>query len=231
MRSRLGLILICSSGILEQMYHWKGNKGPPARRNWIKIGTGEQAAGPIKRQRWPVHCGLRRLSGLNMLRRAVGKSLAFAGFTIQYGCIAHCTLEYIGELVVCSGPSMEPTIINHDLVFSERLSRHFYTIKKGDIVIVKSPFDPRMNICKRVIGLEGDKVCTSSPSDTFKTHTYVPKGHVWLEGDNLRNSTDSRAYGPVPYALIRGRVCLKLWPPPSFGRLSKSPTGRIIPRD
>lgn len=30
-----------------------------------------------------------------------------------------------------------------------------------------------MNICKRVIGLEGDKVCTSGPSDLFKTHTYV----------------------------------------------------------
>lgn len=44
---------------------------------------------------------------------------------------------------------------------------------RGDIVIAKSPFDPNMNICKRVIGLEGDKVCTSSPSDLFKTHTYV----------------------------------------------------------
>uniref|UniRef100_A0A4W5N872 Peptidase S26 domain-containing protein n=1 Tax=Hucho hucho TaxID=62062 RepID=A0A4W5N872_9TELE len=38
----------------------------------------------------------------------------------------------------------------------------------------------------------------------------VPKGHVWLEGDNLSNSADSRSYGPVPYALIRGRVCLKV---------------------
>lgn len=38
----------------------------------------------------------------------------------------------------------------------------------------------------------------------------VPKGHVWLEGDNLRNSSDSRSYGPIPYALIRGRVCLKV---------------------
>lgn len=44
---------------------------------------------------------------------------------------------------------------------------------RGDIVIAKSPFDPNMNICKRVIGLEGDKVCTSGPSDLFKTHTYV----------------------------------------------------------
>lgn len=44
---------------------------------------------------------------------------------------------------------------------------------RGDIVIAKSPFDPNMNVCKRVIGLEGDKICTSGPSDLFKTHTYV----------------------------------------------------------
>ncbi|XP_054625860.1 mitochondrial inner membrane protease subunit 1 isoform X1 [Dunckerocampus dactyliophorus] len=144
-----------------------------------------------------------------MFRRVLGKTLGFVGYTIQYGCIAHCAFEYIGEIVVCSGPSMEPTIVNKDVVFLERMSRHLCKIQKGDIVIAKSLFDPNMNICKRVIGLEGDKVCTSGPSDLFKTHTYVPKGHVWLEGDNLTNSTDSRSYGPVPYALIRGRVCLK----------------------
>ncbi|KAK1161740.1 mitochondrial inner membrane protease subunit 1 isoform X1 [Acipenser oxyrinchus oxyrinchus] len=167
----------------------------------------------------------------DMIRRAVGKTLGFVGYTIQYGCIAHCAFEYIGELVTCSGPSMQPTITNYDVVFSERLSRHFYRIEKGDIVIAKSPSDPKMNICKRVIGLEGDKVCTSSPSDIFKTHTYVPKGHVWLEGDNLKNSTDSRSYGPVPYALIRGRVCFKLWPLEKCGSLQESPNGRILRDD
>lgn len=49
----------------------------------------------------------------------------------------------------------------------------FLFLFRGDIVIAKSPFDPNMNICKRVIGLEGDKVRTSGPSDLFKTHTYV----------------------------------------------------------
>lgn len=44
---------------------------------------------------------------------------------------------------------------------------------RGDIVIAKSPSNPKMNICKRVIGLEGDKVSTGSLSDLFKTHTYV----------------------------------------------------------
>ncbi|XP_047219206.1 mitochondrial inner membrane protease subunit 1 isoform X1 [Girardinichthys multiradiatus] len=165
---------------------------------------------------------------VEMFRRVLGKTLGLLGYTIQYGCIAHCAFEYIGEFVVCSGPSMEPTIVNHDIVFSERMSRHLCKIEKGDVVIVKSPFDPHMNICKRVIGLEGDKICTSGPLDLLKTHTYVPMGHVWLEGDNRRNSTDSRNYGPIPYALIRGRVCLKLWPLHSFGTLSESPTKRII---
>ncbi|KAJ7400263.1 Mitochondrial inner membrane protease subunit 1 [Pitangus sulphuratus] len=108
-----------------------------------------------------------------MLRDALGRTCRFLGYTVQYGCIAHCAFEYLGGIVVCSGPSMEPTIQNSDVVFSENLSRHFYCIRKGDIVIVKSPNDPKSNICKRVIGLEGDKVCTSNPSDFLKSHSYV----------------------------------------------------------
>ncbi|XP_043561483.1 mitochondrial inner membrane protease subunit 1 [Chiloscyllium plagiosum] len=158
-----------------------------------------------------------------MLRRLFGKVLGFTGFTIQYGCIAHCTFEYLGEIVMCSGPSMEPTIKTYDIIISEKLSRQFYRIEKGDVIIAKSPNNPKMNICKRVIGLEGDKVCTSGPLDAFKTHRYVPKGYVWLEGDNLQNSTDSRNYGPIPYALIRGRACFKIWPLHEFGFLKESP--------
>lgn len=35
-----------------------------------------------------------------MFRRVLGKTFGFVGYTIQYGCIAHCAFEYIGELVV-----------------------------------------------------------------------------------------------------------------------------------
>jgi inner membrane protease subunit 1 len=45
-------------------------------------------------------------------------------------------------------------------------------------------------------------------SDT--AHVRIPRGHVWLAGDNLSNSTDSRAYGPVPVALLKGKVLARV---------------------
>ena len=38
----------------------------------------------------------------------------------------------------------------------------------------------------------------------------VPKGHIWLQGDNLANSIDSRNYGPVPEATLKGRVLARV---------------------
>ena len=64
-------------------------------------------------------------------------------------------------------------------------------------------------------------ICTDSPtlgmamSLAFQYHSpasgcQVPPGHVWLQGDNSLNSTDSRHYGPVPYALVEGRAFVKV---------------------
>lgn len=39
---------------------------------------------------------------MEMFRRVLGKTLGFVGYTVQYGCIAHCAFEYIGEFVVVS---------------------------------------------------------------------------------------------------------------------------------
>lgn len=43
----------------------------------------------------------------------------------------------------------------------------------------------------------------------------VPRGRVYLQGDNYRNSYDSRTFGPVPIALLEGRAIFKLnkWEP------------------
>jgi signal peptidase I len=54
-------------------------------------------------------------------------------------------------------------------------------------------------------------------SDFVVNLCQVPKGHVWLQGDNAYNSTDSRHYGPIPYALIQGKVFYRIWPPEGWG--------------
>jgi len=80
--------------------------------------------------------------------------------------------------------------------------------------------------CKRVIGMPGDYVLRDphlsssvggapvsgiqeEVTDAVREEpvmVQVPEGHVWVAGDNLSYSRDSRFYGPVPMALIQGRT-------------------------
>lgn len=48
-----------------------------------------------------------------MFRRVLGKTLGFVGYTIQYGCIAHCAFEYVGEVVVVRIVLITELLTNH----------------------------------------------------------------------------------------------------------------------
>ena len=50
----------------------------------------------------------------------------------------------------------------------------------------------------------------AGPRDPSVQAYRVPRGHVWLEGDNLANSTDSRRYGVVPESMIEGRCIFRV---------------------
>ena len=45
-----------------------------------------------------------------------------------------------------------------------------------------------------------------------KTLVVIPEGCAWVEGDNPLHSVDSRHYGPIPMASIKGRVAYRIWP-------------------
>ncbi|KAJ1995105.1 hypothetical protein EDC05_001196 [Coemansia umbellata] len=108
--------------------------------------------------------------------------------------------------MVSRGPSMLPTInIVGDFLLVERLPGWRKRIKIGEIVTFVSPLNPQKRASKRVLGMPGDVVCVDPTMDKL-AFVVVPRGHVWLQGDNYSNSTDSRTYGPVPMGLLRGRV-------------------------
>ena len=114
---------------------------------------------------------------------------------------------YVVDLTLCTGPSMEPTLnANSDLVLLDRVSPRLGRIATGDIIVADSPTRPGETVCKRVSAVAGERVPGSFFADV------VPPGCVWLLGDNRRNSTDSRIYGPVPTDVIKGRVVLRVWP-------------------
>lgn len=103
---------------------------------------------------------------------------------IRYACVTYCITEYIGDISIvsslasfiiilqtlvlcnsihyislqCSGPSMQPTLYTNDIVLSEHISRRNYRFDYGDIVVSKSPSNPKEYICKRITGLPGDKM-------------------------------------------------------------------------
>lgn len=49
-------------------------------------------------------------------------------------------------------------------------------------------------------------ICHMEYESGYNDQFQVPRGHVWIEGDNKEGSKDSRIYGPVPYGLIQYRL-------------------------
>ncbi|KAG6845967.1 hypothetical protein H0H87_011015 [Tephrocybe sp. NHM501043] len=111
---------------------------------------------------------------------------------------------------------MLPTLgVEGEIVIENRLSYWLNPeIARGDLMVIESPLNPGDVICKRILGLPGDIVCVD-PTGVYAPsteHVVVPKGHVWVIGDNATLSRDSRVYGPVPISLIQARLFARIWP-------------------
>jgi mitochondrial inner membrane protease subunit 1 len=119
--------------------------------------------------------------------------------------------NHLIEIRQVSGPSMLPTIaVGGEAVIENRLSFRLNPdcLKRGDLITFESPLTPGRLVCKRLLGLPGDIVCVDPTGSKVSSseHVVVPKGHVWLMGDNADLSRDSRDYGPVPLSLVRGTL-------------------------
>lgn len=108
---------------------------------------------------------------------------------------------------------MQPTLNPRgDILFTEYLTPRLSLLKAGDVVVATKPTDPSVSVLKRVRGMPGEQIWVQPVGEKAPVRVTVPAGHVWLEGDNRNQSTDSRHYGAVPLALVRGRARFRFWP-------------------
>jgi len=120
-------------------------------------------------------------------------------------------------------------------------SIHLFPLKspqRGDVIVFIYPLDPSKDFIKRVVAMEGDTVrivdkklyINGSPvSDTHAVYSddavlpsegqtgnnfgpvTVPKGDLFVMGDNRDNSLDSRSWGFVPLEKVRGKAFIIYW--------------------
>ncbi|HYC87974.1 MAG TPA: signal peptidase I [Thermoanaerobaculia bacterium] len=113
-------------------------------------------------------------------------------------------------------------------------------VERGDVIVFRYPGDPSQDYVKRVVGLPGETIhirakkvfINGKPLDEpYVLHTddrvlhvnhpqssrdhfgpfVIPQGEYFAMGDNRDNSNDSRFWGGVPRALIKGRAFMVYW--------------------
>jgi signal peptidase I len=142
--------------------------------------------------------------------------------------------------------SMEPTLQEGDRVLVNKLSYDLHDVHRFDVIVFTRPDEPSAvphpedeipDLIKRVIGLPGDTIeardgvvyindepikepylAPDTPTNDLPRQT-VPKGHVFVMGDNRTNSHDSRRFGAIKESSIVGRAFVRIYPLDDIGGL------------
>ncbi|MBP6857766.1 MAG: signal peptidase I [Candidatus Pacebacteria bacterium] len=148
--------------------------------------------------------------------------------------LAMLVQQFIIRPFVVNGSSMSPTLETGNYLLIDEVTYKFSEPERGDVVVFKAPPEPDKYFIKRIIGLPGDTVSINGQivtitnaenpegftlSESFITHksldnmvVKVLEDQYFVMGDNRAGSFDSRSWGTLPKANLRGRALLRLLP-------------------
>ncbi len=140
---------------------------------------------------------------------------------------------YVFQAYSIPSKSMEDTLRIGDYLIAEKVTFKFRPPQRGEIVIFKYPLNPDKDFVKRCIAIEGDTIVIrdkvvyvneipfpDSPGVKFTDSRLlsgiystrdnygpkvVPRGKIFVLGDNRDNSQDSRFWGFLPVENLTAR--------------------------
>ncbi|MDR2156957.1 MAG: signal peptidase I [Clostridiales Family XIII bacterium] len=154
--------------------------------------------------------------------------------------IALIVMQFVKPTVVRE-ISMMNTLHPDDYILLSKQAYRFWDVKRGDIVVFHSNLQGEngttKNLIKRVIGTQGDTIAIregyiyvnnvkldepytkDGRTEGEMPEITVPRGSVFVMGDNRQHSADSRdpRIGFVSEDLLIGKAFFRLYPFDSFG--------------
>lgn len=154
--------------------------------------------------------------------------------------IGFLIVTFVGQRTIVFDISMQPTLVEGDNLLVEKLGHRFGWLQRGDIIVYK-PVGRDIQLIKRLIAVEGDRVevkdgkvyvngelyligLPEEPETPYGkkpeyTNLTVPEGMVYALGDNRQFSDDSTENGPIDKDCITGRAIFRFYPFSKFGDL------------
>ena len=149
--------------------------------------------------------------------------------TIVLALVLFFAINIVSARVRVEFSSMEPTFHDGDYVIVNRLAYQWGTPQRGDVIVFPYPLNPEEDYIKRVIGLPGDRVAVykgtlfinghpidesyiAEPMARDLAEVVVPKGTVYVMGDNRNASSNSRSWGPLQEDAIIGKAIFRYFP-------------------
>ncbi len=144
------------------------------------------------------------------------------------GVVAFCA---VFQVVVVPTASMERTVLIGDHLLVNRVSYRFQTLRRGEVGSFRAPGKRAAIFLKRVVAVGGDQVeihgdvvfvngtrvtepyvdHVGRDCDERRLSVLVPRGEMFVLGDNRDRSEDSRIFGTVPEQNIVGKPVMVLW--------------------
>ena len=143
---------------------------------------------------------------------------------------------YVATIFMVDGASMDKTLRSGQVLLVNRLAYLTSDPKRGDIVVMRFPGDPKAKYVKRIIGMPGETVSIKqgyvyvndiklretylTPESLTPENNYpiykLKKNEYFVAGDNREVSSDSRIWGAAKKEDFFGKTRIIVYPLSDF---------------